>query len=403
MAVPLSTIFYVMMLLICGSLNTITMKIAFNMSGTNAEGQEEEFQKPWFITFMMFAAMSLALPFDRDMWRRSPPVMDASPGGRNAPLLDGKPKMTWSKKVKMVAIPAIFDILATGLCSIGFLYIPASVWQLLRGAEMVFAAIMAVVCLGRKLYVFHWLGIVLCTAGIILVGMATLGGHQAKGQGQDGVGPGPLLIGMGITLAGQLVQAAQVIAEEWLLNDVDLPAFQIVGFEGIWGGLIMLFMVFPLLWYIPGADHGHLEDEWDAVAMISSSQPLYTLLAIYTFSCASYNMAGIAVTGALSAVHRVMLEAFRTSVVWVFGLAVHYCISPTAKIGEAWTPYSWLEVAGFVVLIAGQVIYGALVKIPGLEYPEEEDEMMMMKSPASIRNFVSPLPPHRSPVPVTAA
>lgn len=28
----------------------------------------------------------------------------------------------------------------------------------------------------------------------------------------------------------------QVIAEEWLLNDVDLPAFQIVGFEGIWGG-----------------------------------------------------------------------------------------------------------------------------------------------------------------------
>lgn len=47
--------------------------------------------------------------------------------------------------------PAVFDIGATGLCCIGFLYIPASVWrldkcqhsldsprQLLRGAEIVF-------------------------------------------------------------------------------------------------------------------------------------------------------------------------------------------------------------------------------------------------------------------------
>ena len=45
---------------------------------------------------------------------------------------------------RYVAIPSFFDILATGLCSMGFLYIPASVWQLLRGAEMVFAAIFAV-------------------------------------------------------------------------------------------------------------------------------------------------------------------------------------------------------------------------------------------------------------------
>ena len=54
-------------------------------------------------------------------------------------------------QVVRVMAPAIFDIGATGLCCIGFLYIPASVWrldidllngvsprQLLRGAEIVF-------------------------------------------------------------------------------------------------------------------------------------------------------------------------------------------------------------------------------------------------------------------------
>lgn len=397
MKVPFLTIVYVVALLICGSLNTITMKIAFTMTGTNSEGHVENFQKPWFITFIMFAAMSLALPFDKDMWRKSrrDARIDMTPGNVAAPLLGANSKMTWGKKVQMVAIPAVFDILATGLCSMGFLYIPASVWQLLRGAEMVFAAILAVVCLKRKLYGHHWLGIGLSALGIILVGMATVGGED-EGTSEPG-SVSSVLFGMGLCLLGQIVQAAQVIAEEWLLNDVDLPGLQIVGFEGIWGGLIMLLIAFPLLWAIPGSDMGHMEDEKDTFIMIDSNKSLLYMLIIYLFSCCTYNMAGIAVTGALSAVHRVMLEAFRTSFVWVFGLSVHYFYSPTSPVGEVFTSYSWLEIAGFFVLLGGQVTYGALVKIPGLEYPQHDDVAEMLKSPGSIRNLASPLPP-RSPV-----
>jgi len=200
-----------------------------------------------------------------------------------------------------------------------------------------------------------------------------------------------LLFGMSLALAGQLVQAAQVVAEEWLLTDMDLPGMQIIGFEGAWGSLIMLVVAFPLFYLLPGQDGGRFEDEQDTLAMILNSSPLLSALLVFAFSCLTYNMAGISVTGALSAVHRVMLEAFRTCIVWAFGLAVHYCYDSNSKFGEVWTSFSMLEVGGFLCIVLGQATYGVMIRIPGLEYPESP-EPKMIASPGSIRNFASPLP-----------
>merc|ERR1719277_780810 len=157
----------------------------------------------------------------------------------------------------------------------------------------------------------------------------------------------------------------------------------------------MLMIVFPVLYAIPGNDNGHMEDELDSFAMLRSSVPLLIMILVYTFSCCTYNMSGIAVTGALSAVHRVMLEAFRTSIVWVFGLIVHYYFDPASPFGEAWTPYSWIEVLGFIVLMLGQAVYGEMVKIPGLAYPEHKLDEQQLASPGAMRNLASPLPPQR--------
>lgn len=117
---------------------------------------------------------------------------------------------------------------------------------------------------------------------------------------------------------------------------------------------------------------------------------LSALMGLYIFSCATYNMSGIAVTGALSAVHRVMIEALRTLIVWAFGLSIHYLVDPKSALGEVWTPYSWLEVAGFLLLVIGQVIYGAMVKIPRLYYPpSEEISHDVVASPGSLRNLTA--------------
>ena len=63
----------------------------------------------------------------------------------------------------------------------------------------------------------------------------------------------------------------QVILEEFLMKDVNLPAVEIIGFEGIWGVLMMVVLVYPALWFIPGPDHGHQEDLVDTLVMFYNS------------------------------------------------------------------------------------------------------------------------------------
>jgi len=54
-------------------------------------------------------------------------------------------------------------------------------------------------------------------------------------------------------------------------------------FQGLWGVLLMLFLVFPLAFYLPGTDTGgSMENIWDSLAMVRTSQPLqWVLLAFF--------------------------------------------------------------------------------------------------------------------------
>ena len=69
---------------------------------------------------------------------------------------------TQSKDILMLAIPTFFDLVATVLMNIGLLSVTASVYQMMRGAEMLFAALFSVTFLHRKLNRHHIMGILCC-------------------------------------------------------------------------------------------------------------------------------------------------------------------------------------------------------------------------------------------------
>lgn len=54
------------------------------------------------------------------------------------------------KQVSMLAIPTVFDLVATVLMNVGLLSVTASVYQMMRGAEMLFAALFTVTFLHRR-------------------------------------------------------------------------------------------------------------------------------------------------------------------------------------------------------------------------------------------------------------
>lgn len=90
------------------------------------------------------------------------------------------------QNVFAIAMPAALDIVATCLMNTGLLSVTASVYQMMRGAEMIFAALLAITVLRRRLNKLHYLGLSCCVGGIVLVGLASVlsgsGGSQVRCQ-----------------------------------------------------------------------------------------------------------------------------------------------------------------------------------------------------------------------------
>lgn len=98
------------------------------------------------------------------------------------------------------------------------------------------------------------------------------------------------------------------------------------------------------------------EDIVDTVHMITHSTQLPWILAIQMFALLAYNYMGMSVTGHLGAVFRTVLETMRTLFVWLVDLALFY---GGAGLGESWSKWSFMQAAGFLVLVTGTLVYGS--------------------------------------------
>ena len=125
---------------------------------------------------------------------------------------------------------------------------------MMRGAEMLFAAFFAVTFLGRTLNRHHAAGIACCVAGIAAVGAASV--LSGEGSRTRVVPPAEMLTGMGLIIASQAVQAAQLTFEDHFMSDASLAMspLLIVGWEGVLGAAAMAGVLLPLVSALPGKD-----------------------------------------------------------------------------------------------------------------------------------------------------
>ncbi len=59
------------------------------------------------------------------------------------------------------------------------------------------------------------------------------------------------LLGFIFIMCSCIVQGSQYIFEEQVLDEHDAPPLIVIGMEGLWGTIIMLFIT-PVLYYTPG-------------------------------------------------------------------------------------------------------------------------------------------------------
>lgn len=316
-----------------GTVCSLLAKLIYSVQAPSLYGGLAPFEKPWFQVFTMFFGMSICILLDLPR-----------------PRGPQQQHQTRSNSVWIIAIPAVLDLFATACGTTGLLYTTVSVYQMLRGAMLVWTALLSVMFLGRKLTFSNYAGIALCVSGIVLVGLANVAADvDSEEQSQT-------MFGFVIILFGQVLQAAQVVLEEFLLRNLQMSSIRVVAWEGLFGMLHCVVWVFPILYLLKGRDHGHVEDIVDTMHMFSHSWMIVLVLFSDMTMMLFYNVFGMEVTDSLSAVYRVVIETLRTLCVWLIDLFIYYVLSD-GKLGESWTPYSPVQLIGFTLMVLGTILY----------------------------------------------
>ena len=75
------------------------------------------------------------------------------------------------------------------------------------------------------------------------------------------------------------------------------------------------------------------------------------------------NFCGLAVSKSLSAMHRVLIDACTTALVWVVDIVLHAATRhDSTTYGEAWDAWSPLQLLGFAIMILGTSTYYGVLK-----------------------------------------
>ena len=216
-----------------------------SLTGTNGTFEKdgsphmESFQKPLFQTFGMFVGMllglvmhwivlALKLPFpgyefgdsEEDDPEKAPTERTAlKPKSSDVSKADSSQIPTWM--YFFLAIPAIFDLVATALCMMGLQYLDVSIYQMLRGSGIIFVALMKQHVLKEHLQTFHWVGVFWNVVSVVIVGATALLGSGGEDGGSTNVSSAETFLGVCLMMAGAFVQALQFVFEVSIQEDMD--------------------------------------------------------------------------------------------------------------------------------------------------------------------------------------
>ena len=327
--------------------------------------------------------------------------------GEEVPI-ERRPLEGW--KVTLLALPAICDILGTTLMNAGLLLVAASIYQMVRGALVLFVGLFSVLFLKRRLGGWKWMSLFIVVLGVAIVGLAgALERHDTDDPSADLPGdtqPGgehdillpttahrallvirdaittteahtaaESVLGVLLIAGAQIFTATQFVLEESIMEKYCMDPIQVVGWEGIFGFTVTLIGM-GVLHGVNGKGYFNAAEAFYEVftnrtiavtsllIMISIGYvrplPLNPLLdithAYKDFSCSGFNFFGLSVTRVISATSRSTIDTCRTLFIWIVSL------------GLGWESFKWLQVLGFALLVYGTALFNEIVNPPSTRF-----------------------------------
>ncbi|GHJ85303.1 hypothetical protein NliqN6_1705 [Naganishia liquefaciens] len=294
---------------------------------------------------------------------------DVPSAARHKPLLQPSRPMTGLARA-LFLFPATCDIAGTTLMNVGLILTPVSVYQMSRGALVLWVGILSVVFLRRRLWGYQWASLVVVMLGVALVGLAgsLVKKTQGVGAGESGQllrrlaaataemvapeDPTRVFIGVLLITGAQIFTATQFVVEEKIFSVYQVEPLQAVGLEGFWGFSVIL-LAMPLLHYAFATTSPYFDMPRGWHQIVDHPRVLATSVAI-CFSIAAFNLCGLGVTKAVSASARSTIDTCRTLSIWVVSLSLGW-------EHLSW-PFSVLQITGFVLLVYGTFVFNGLVR-----------------------------------------
>ena len=284
------------------------------------------------------------------------------------------PLVGW--KVILLGLPACCDITGTTLMNVGLLFVAASIYQMTRGALVLFVGLFSVIFLKRKLFLYHWLSMFIVVSGVALVGLA---GAIYSGDKNPHTAPEDKLdlktfvivtrniaaqaadpavvhtvVGIFLIAGAQVFTATQFCLEEWILENYALEPLKVVAWEGFFGLFVTLLGQLILHFTVgvsKAGKNGYFDADEGYQQVFGNKAIAISSLAIMV-SIGGFNFFGLSVTRSISATSRSIIDTCRTLFIWIISL------------GLGWESFKWLQVVGFALLVYGTFMFNDLVRPP---------------------------------------
>jgi len=272
-----------------------------------------------------------------------------------------------------VFVPAFCDFLATYVLNIALIWINASVFQMMRGSQVLFSAFMLQFYEKKPLKRWEWSGCILVTSALFVIGYACIQAEYADDSAVMQSEPYLRVASIVLILFSQFVQAMQTIFEGRFLSEGkhDIPDFELwlVGMEGVWGLLLCALVGVPVAYcvYTPGLH----EDALLSFAMLGQSEWCLGLFVTFISIMLFYNMLSMTVTKHTNCVTRNIFDTARTFLIWLVLTTMHHKWLP--NYGEEWNRWSYMQLAGFLLLVCGILIYHQVITMPFINYKSGSD------------------------------
>ncbi|KAM5471407.1 hypothetical protein MferCBS49748_001953 [Microsporum ferrugineum] len=283
------------------------------------------------------------------------------------------------KKIMLLALPACCDITGTTLMNVGLLFVVASIYQMTRGALVLFVGLFSVIFLRRKLYFYQWSALICVVVGVALVGLAGAifpdhhkpavhgtpenadalvalfkRAHESFTTTEKHVDPLRVVLGVFLIAFAQIFTASQFVLEEWILEKYSMNPLKVVGWEGIFGFLVTALAMVILHFTIGVSESGKL-GYFDAVEgwrNMTEHKTVAVTSILIMISIGGFNFFGLSVTRSLSATSRSTIDTSRTLFIWLVSL------------GLGWETFKWLQVVGFAMLVYGTFLFNDIITPP---------------------------------------